>query len=271
MNSGNATIRIRSGIYAARRNIYSAKQPLKSAHSANRAMILLLTLTISLALLIQQNYQEVSHFLNRPVSKVRIENQWQQINDAEIRQMLIPFMGIGFFNFDVDGIKKNLEQHPWIFRASVKRIWPDTLSLLLTEQVAIARWGKSQLLNQQGEIFEPSNVENLAALPRLRGPEQSQFEVMQQYQLLNQVFFPVGLRLTGLSLSSRGSWELTLNEDMQVVVGRTNVIARVERFVDFYNAQPAAQAALFESVDLRYSNGLAIKTTQQELAGVAVR
>jgi len=106
MNSGNATIRIRSGIHAARRNIYSAKQPLKTAHSANRAMILLLTLTISLALLIQQNYQEVSHFLNRPVSKVRIENQWQQINDAEIRQMLIPFMGIGFFNFDVDGIKK---------------------------------------------------------------------------------------------------------------------------------------------------------------------
>ena len=271
MNGANTTMRIGSGIHATRRNVFSEKQSLKTTHSGNRAVILIVTLCISLALLLQQNYQEVSRFLNRPVSKVRIENQWQQLNDAEIKQMLIPFMGIGFFVSDVDGIKQNLEQHPWIFKASVKRIWPDTLSLQLTEQVAIARWGENQLLNQQGEIFNPSNLDNLSTLPILRGPEQSQFEVMQQYQLLNQVFFPVGLRLTGLSLSSRGSWQLTLNDNMQVVVGRSDVIVKVERFVEFYVGQPATQTAQFESIDLRYSNGMAIKTIQQEIAGVAVR
>ena len=171
----------------------------------------------------------------------------------------------------MDEIKQTLEQHPWVFRASVKRLWPDTLSLLLTEQVAIARWGESQLLNQLGEIFEPGNLEKIGALPKLTGPEQRQFEVMQQYQLLNQVLFPAGLKLTGLSLSSRGSWELSLNEDMRVVAGRSDVIEKVERFVGFYAAQSATQTAGIESVDLRYSNGMAIKNTEQELAGVAVR
>lgn len=246
-------------------------QPLKPRYSPRRGLILLLSFSFSLGLLVQQNWQEVSGFINRPVSKVRIENQWQQVDDTEIRSLLVSFMGNGFFDFDVAGVKQKLEQHPWVLQASLKRVWPDTLSLQLTEQVAIARWGDTQLLNQYGELFEPEGVESLLTLPVLTGPDQLQQEVMQQYQRLSQILFPSGLRLSGLSLSRRGSWEMVLNETVQVVAGREDVIEKTQRFVEFYDKQPVTLSSQFQSVDLRYGNGIAIKNKESDLAGVAVR
>lgn len=265
------SIRTGSGIHAIRRTPLQSKQPLKPKFSPGRSRILLGAFVASLALLLQQNYQDVSLFLNRPVSKVRIENQWQQINDSEVQSLLSTFMGNGFFDFDVEGVKEELEQHPWVLQASVKRVWPDTLALQLTEQVAIARWGDTQLLNQYGEIFEPAGVESLLTLPVLTGPDQLQREVMQQYQKLNQILFPSGLRLSGLSLSRRGSWGLVLNEGMDVVVGRNDVIEKTQRFVEFYDAQDPLQSSRFQSVDLRYGNGIAVKSKEQDLTGVAIR
>lgn len=264
------TIKTGSGIHAIRRTPLPGSQPLKPKYSPRRSLILLLAFSFSLALLIQQNHQDISSFLNRPVSKVRIENQWQQLDDNEVRLLLSSFMGNGFFDFDVEGVKEKLEQHPWVLQASVKRVWPDTLSLQLTEQVAIARWGERQLLNQYGEIFEPAGAQSLLTLPTLIGPDLLQREVMEQYQKLSQILFPSGLRLSGLSLSRRGSWELILNEGIQVVAGRSNVIEKTQRFVDFFDKQDPALSSRFQSIDLRYGNGIAVKSKNSDLTGVAV-
>ena len=105
----------------------------------------------------------------------------------------------------------------------------------------------------------------------MSGPIDSQIEVMEQFQLMSQLLFSSGLRLSGLNLSRRGSWYLTLNDSMQVAVGREQVIERLQRFIEFYEAQPAAQTAEFSSVDLRYNNGIAVENSREELAEGAVR
>jgi len=271
MATVSRAIRTGNGIHAIRRNSFQGNQPLKPKFSAKRSFILLAIFACSIILLTLQNIESVSNFLNRPVSKVRIENQWQQINEGEVSALLASFMGNGFFDFDVEGVKQELEQHPWVLQASVKRVWPDTLSLQLTEQVAIARWGGRELLNQYGETFQPEGVENLLTLPLLTGPELLQKEVMEQYQRLSQILFPSGLRLNGLSLSRRGSWELVLNDGMQVVVGRDDVLEKTQRFVEFYDGQPDDLSSTFQSVDLRYGNGIAVKSRDADLTGVASR
>jgi cell division protein FtsQ len=179
-------------------------------------------------------------------------------------------MGRGLFDFDVVEAKQKLELHSWILQASVTRIWPSTLSLHLIEQVVIARWGNEQLLNQYGEIFQPESLLELSALPLLAGPEDSQAAVMLQYQKLNQILFPAGLLLSGLSLIKRGSWENLLNEQMQVAAGRDDVFEKTQRFIDFYLIQPVEQSSQFLSIDLRYTNGIAVRDTELDLTGVAI-
>jgi len=185
--------------------------------------------------------------------------------------MLLEYMGKGFFSFDVRGAKKKLEQNPWVAIAAVKRIWPDTLEIGLIEEVAIARWGEADLLSQYGEIFRVENSEQSAPLPNLAGPDNSQFRVMAQYQVLNQVLVPAGLRMKSLSLSARGSWSLMLNNGVKVNIGRVEAIGRVKRFVRFYNGEFRADTALIESVDLRYNNGFSVRRKSDDINGIAIR
>ena len=126
------------------------------------------------------------------------------------------------------------------------------------------------MLNQYGEIFQPERLLELSALPLLTGPEESQETVMLQYQKLNQILFPAGFRLSGLSLSKRGSWEYLLNEQMQVAAGRDDVFEKTQRFIDFYLIQPLEQSSRFLSIDLRYGNGIAVGDTESDFAGVAI-
>ncbi|MDA1371589.1 MAG: cell division protein FtsQ/DivIB [Proteobacteria bacterium] len=260
----------RSGMRASGRISSSSAQPLKPRNGKSGRMALVIILLLSIGILLIQNIDQVYGFVNRPITKVRIENQWHHINDEDVSKMLVDYMGSGFFNIDVKGVKQVLEKHPWVMRASIKKLWPDSLSLELTEQVAIARWGQSQLLNQKGEIFHPRFVQ-LTALPALNGPEGTQIQVMEQFQAINRLMFPAGMKLTGLTLSTRGSWALSVNNEMEIAVGRTNVFEKLHRFIDFYTAQPSIQTADYRSVDLRYDNGIAIKKVQGDFPGVAIR
>ena len=249
----------------------SNAQPLKPGSGAKMMLAILGLLMITSLILVIQNRDDIGQYINRPISKVKMDKQWQQVTEQEIAQMITGYMGAGFFNFDVIGVKETLEKHAWIREASIQRIWPDSLLLRITEQVAIALWDEDKLLNQYGEIIQPANARELNGLPILSGPIDSQIEVMEQFQLMSQLLFSSGLRLSGLTLSRRGSWYLTLNDSMQVAVGREQVIERLQRFIEFYEAQPAAQTAEFSSVDLRYNNGIAVENSREELAEVAVR
>jgi cell division protein FtsQ len=271
MSTSSRAIRTGSGIHAVRRTSFAGNQPLKAESKGKKRVYVVAALALGLLLVLVQNQAAVSGFLNRPVTKVRIENQWQRVSEAEVSVLLSAFMGQGFFNFDVVGVKHELEQHPWVLKASVKRVWPNTLSLQLLEQVAIARWGEHRLLNQYGELFQPDDMYKLNSLPLLTGPENNQQIVMEQYQKLNQILFPAGLRLSGLSLSKRGSWEYLLNDTMQVAAGRKDVLDKTQRFVDFYKSQALEKSSQFLSVDLRYGNGIAVKSSESEFTGVAIR
>ena len=272
MNQSAVQIPSRSGIYATRKIPVSRARPFKPMD--RKKILLVLTgflLLLCFGVFLQQIFDRGAGFINRPISKVRIENQWQHIREEEVSWLLAEFMGAGFFNFDMAGVKQILEQHPWVHHATIKKLWPESISLHITEQVAIAQWGHSQLLSQNGETFKPIGIESLNALPLLNGPEESQLRVMGQYQAISQLLLPSTLRLTGLTLTLRGSWELVLNEELTVAAGRTDVFEKLQRFVEFYAGQPATRTVGYRSIDLRYDNGIAIKSVSDKMTGVAVR
>ncbi len=247
-----------------------SRQPLKPRQHGRGPLIIMLCFCLAMTSLLIINRERVATYINRPVTKVRMENPWNRVSASEVRSLLATYMGQGFFDFDVDGVQQSLEAHPWVEQASVQRLWPDSLSIYLEEEVPIARWGDKGVLNQRAEVFVPAEVESLANLPQLIGPEGSQLKVMQQYQAVNEQLFPAGLRLTTLELSSRGSWNITINEQFEIAVGRTQVIDRLQRFLRFYESQPTIQSAAIESADLRYNNGVAIAFKTEEPTAVAV-
>ncbi len=236
-----------------------------------RGQVILGIICCSLIILAAANLQAISTFVNRPIVKVKMENQWVNVAELEVSQMAASYMGTGFFGFDVNGLKSEVERHPWVRQAAVKRVWPDSVALQIQERVAIARWGEGQLLSQQGEKFSPTRFGDAGRLPKLNGPDGSQARVMQQFQFLNELFSPADLRLSELTLSERGSWELVVDDRIAISAGREKLIERVNRFISFYQQETGFDRIAIREVDLRYDNGLAIARIDESLPGVAIR
>ncbi len=260
-----------TGLRAERRNFTKKSQPLKPVNK-KVGRIIFGTLFCSICVFsIVIKGPDFVNYVNSPVTKIRVENQWQQLTEAEVGGALSKFMGVGFFNVDTQGIKAELESLSWVRFASVKRIWPDTIALDIREEKAIARWGNGAYVNQAGEVFSPQTGATTLTLPILNGPEGSQTQVMQQYLSLSQLLLPEDIRLTALSLSPRGNWDLTLNESIKVSAGRGDAFANVSRLVDVLNRPSSIKLEDVVSIDLRYKNGFAVKNVPYEAIEVAAR
>jgi cell division protein FtsQ len=82
---------------------------------------------------------------------------------------------------------------------------------------------------------------------------------MRQYRSLSHILSNAELKLTGLRLDTRGGWVLSLSGGASIFAGRDEVLEKVQRFADFYSHQRGLGLAQIKTVDLRYSNGLAIQ------------
>ena len=242
-----------------------AEKPVRKS----RAGVLLLVLFLCAAVLFTQRSEQINAYINKPIRIVQMANPLQRANEGSVRAALAAHLDGGFFALDVQAIKEQLEANPWVEKAVITRIWPDTLSVAITEEIPIARWGDTRLLNQYGESFEPELKEDDLTLPLLNGPEGMERKVMEQYQLFSQMLSDTGLRVREIELSERGSWILRMDNDLLVSIGRSNVMERVQRFVKFYERHLYAQVESVAAIDLRYNNGISIRNKTDMPVGVA--
>lgn len=237
--------------------------------SRYRMKMLLLVLFLVTGVLVEQNMKTLVAYFNRPVISVRMATPLLRVRENDVRQVLARFTAAGFFGMDVSSLKQALEADPWVEQAVIRRVWPDTLTVAIQEEVPIARWGESQLLNQYGAIFKPDDISSEQALPLLAGPEGAEEEMMQQYQMLSRMLLNTGLRIQVLELSIRGSWNLVFGNGVTVEIGREQVLERMQRFITLYDRHLHAQFDQVSTIDLRYRNGMAIKMKSTVPTGVA--
>ncbi len=211
-------------------------------------------------------------FINRRIRTVRVESTLEHVSESQVRAVLARFMDEGFFSLDVRVLKQALENRPWIRHVSVRRIWPDTLELDITEQRVIARWGGEALLSDRGQIFSPPDMQaHVSSLPRLEGPQGSQQQVMNQYQAFSRLLSPAGLRIRELVFDERDSWRLILDSDVVVRLGREALVDRLQRLLVIYRRELEGELPGVASIDLRYDNGIAVRQREEDNDEVASR
>lgn len=209
--------------------------------------------------------------INRPINTVRVESPLHQVTEGEVRSLLARYTESGFLGVDVQDLRDELERNPWVASASVRRVWPDVLAIRITEETPIALWGDGALLNEARESFVAPLREPLNHLPRLAGPEGTEDMVFSQYQEFAAQLQRAGAELVSLSVNERGSWHLTLRDGPDLLLGRDQVEARLERFVTMYASDLRAQLAQADAVDLRYRNGFSIRAAESGADSVASR
>ncbi|MDA0705500.1 MAG: cell division protein FtsQ/DivIB [Proteobacteria bacterium] len=203
-------------------------------------------------------YYLSANVLDKPIRSIEIVGPFQRVTALEIEAAISEEMENGFVSADLSTIQQRITGLPWIDEATVARRWPSRLRITVTEQVPAAIWGESGLLNVRGELFVRSVRHVPAELPRLSGPEDRAAEVARRYLEVRQRLIPVGLDLRRVHLDARGAWEMTLQNGVEIRLGRRDIEVRTELFLDIVADIITGRAAEIQYVDMRYSNGFTI-------------
>ena len=182
-----------------------------------------------------------------PLSKLVLTGERHYTRNDDIRQSILALGEPGtFMTQDVNIIQTQIEQRlPWIKQVSVRKQWPD-----------------EHMVDAEGNTFSvPPDRTSKQVLPMLYGPEGSANEVLQGYREMGQMLAKDRFTLKEAAMTARRSWQLTLNNDIKLNLGRGDTMKRLARFVELYpvlQQQAQTDGKRISYVDLRYDSGAAV-------------
>ena len=232
----------------------------KKAHKLRMPKIRLTRLVAPLVAIgiVMGTYQLSLAMLDRDISSLEINGPFQRVTALQIEEAISDEVAAGFVGADLDRIRERVVALQWIDQARVARRWPSALSITVTEQVPAAIWGERGLLNVRGELFVTDARHIPAELPRLSGPESRAADVAQRYLEVRERLIPVGLDVRRVHLDARGAWDMTLQNGVEVRLGRRDVDERTDLFLDIVADIINGRGNDIDYVDMRYSNGFTI-------------
>lgn len=184
-------------------------------------------------------------------------------NDDIYQSVLILGGSTGtFMTQDVNMIQQRIKRLPWIKQASVRKQWPNKLTIHLVEYVPVARWNDFYMLDNSGKIFSvPKQYIDKQSLLMLYGPENSEQDVLAGYYALNKTLSSSEFQLKAVSMSARHSWKVMLQDNIRLELGRDDKINRLQRFIKIYPVllqHTMIDRKRISYIDLRYNSGFAV-------------
>ncbi|MFY9327222.1 MAG: cell division protein FtsQ/DivIB [Georgfuchsia sp.] len=202
-----------------------------------------------------------------PLRLLVVASNVNQVTPIQIEYAARSSVNGNFFTIDLDAVRASFEKLPWVRHAEIRRIWPDGIEVRIEEQVAAARWrktdGEYQLVNTFGEVFVAASESDL---PVFSGPEGSAPLMLARQQEFTRSLVTLGRQPRELDLSLRQAWQVKLDNGLLLVLGRDDtahpVSDRMTRFVATY---PELEQKLHfhpGMIDMRYPNGFAVREAQ---------
>ena len=203
-----------------------------------------------------------------PLRAIVIDGEVRRVSVATLRAYGLPRIAGNFVAVDLDDAGRAFERAPWVRRASVRRTWPDRLTVTVEEHRPVALWrartGDDRLVNDHGEVFE-ANVGDVddEDLPLFEAPgDAAAPAVLALHRRLQPLFDGAGLPIAGLALSPRGGWRATLEDGASVELGRGSddeIVARARGFTATIEAVSDHFDTELLRADLRHADGYAVR------------
>ena len=215
-----------------------------------------------------------------PFKSIQIYGELSWIDREKLNTLILENVDGGFFSLNISQLKSRLEQQAWIDSVAIRRIWPDVLQITANEQQPVAVWNGVSVINRRGELFDPVGQEVPKYLVKVSGPEGSHQLMMDHYFAVEKLFRETGLRVASMDINDRRALQVILTNGVRLLLGRVRneeeCVEEVQRFIAAYRATLSPKFDEVALVDLRYTNGLAVRwkqdaTTQQQTLGAVSR
>lgn len=209
----------------------------------------------------------INHFRDPgrfPIRTVVVEGVYQYTDQGTLRNRVMSQAERGFFNLDIATIQKEVEALPWVDKAYVRRVWPESISVHLEEHSAVARWGREGLVSDNFKLFFPPQLaeakdsalnSHVSQLPYLFAPQRRHASLLKLLLETQPLLKAIEAPLMGITEDERRSITLMLDGDVRVIIGHRLIAERIERFADIFRSYVAPVYDDVAKVDMRYTNG----------------
>ena len=221
--------------------------------------LLLVSMTILLMASLMSGVIRSSHW---EVSNIELDAEFRRVNSEQVRIIVAAYPERSFFKIKADVIRNNLKNIPWVKKVTVNKKWPNSLIIKLIEHKAVAVWNNNQLLNNQGEIFNVDSIDDLSALPKIEGKNNQSQIIWNHFNRYSDIIKQTGYDIRSTKVSNRGGWNLYLSNGINLKLGSQQIDAKLVRMIDTWSKLAKLNEEMPETIDLRYTNGYAVKWTK---------
>ena len=189
------------------------------------------------------------------VSNITIVGQLEPAHLAQIKAQLDD---LSLAASDTESIRESLESLAFVHHVNVRKQWPEGMEVEVELEEAIAYWNTDGFIGEEGKVLI-TDLLTAGDLPHFYGPDGSEFEVMTQYQQLGRLLSNHGHSISLLSVSDRGAWSLETAEGIELLLGKEDLKARVQRFLTVTGRlEEYGDVRTIARMDARYVNGVAV-------------
>lgn len=221
-------------------------------------------------------YGEVSELVSgiRLFRLERIEiSRLKRIGRNEIISLSGVKQGDSLLRLDLKRVAEQIEKNPWVETLRVRRRFPSTLTIELTERepVAVVNMGYLYYLDAKGEIFKPLTEGDRLDYPVLTGiteedlgkdPAGTRVMVRTALSIMDLLRKGSGFRLEDVSEihldKGYGYTLFTAAGGIPVKLGNSDFSAKLARLSRIYG-ELTAQTSSLEYIDLNYSDKIVVK------------
>ncbi|MFK5893886.1 MAG: FtsQ-type POTRA domain-containing protein [Pseudomonadota bacterium] len=243
-----------------------------------------ITALLFISLVIVSSWLGVNYLFEKgsfPVKQIAMVNKLHEQDVDKLQELITDEIDGGFFSLDIEKLRKNLEKLAWIDTVSLRKKWPDTLQLDIHEKQVAARWiasntkkrtikklkqvnwDKQSLISDKGVLFKTAltqqQYKKINKLAIYSTPDELSMNGLQKCQNITQIIKTVNLHVMHCFQDQRRSWFLKLNNGFDVFLGQQQILQRTEIFIAAYQQILNIYEKNIEKIDLRYTNGFAIK------------
>jgi cell division protein FtsQ len=197
------------------------------------------------------------------IKQVVVSSPLTKVDPSFVERIVRKEFAGTYFTLNVRKAQAALTRVPWVKSVSIRRVWPRALDVKIVEHTAFARWNADALISEDAVVFAGQTKE---VLPQLNGPDGSEANVVDKYKKAQAALAPLGYSVRVMTLSPSFSLSAELKEGPSVHFGREQFETRLARLVEFGASIRSKVGVSIDSLDLRYSRGVAVAMNASELA-----
>ncbi len=239
--------------------------------------ILKMTLFLGFSVVCIFSFQSIKNtiFEQWKVTEISINNNLKQVDPRSIAKILKKDEYAYLLKIDVTKLQEEIKKLNWVKQVEIRKIWPNTIEVLVDEFLPIARINE-RLLVSSGKLIRANALLNMDELPQLNFENEGSkaekinanyVEVVERYQMIKKSLTSIGIVVESLDINESLAWTIKTSSGLEIKIGRKQQMKRIERltntlhFIDNFDQ--------VKTIDLRYNNGFAISRNEviKELAG----